>query len=417
MDLRVCPGRGRGQELVLGVLGAGERRVGGRGTARPERVGRGGPQEIVPGLEGGDKLWGGGRGWLTDRPEGEHRLQLLLRRPVGDDGRELRHRGRRLGADLGEADLGPVARLRVLERLDEHRHRVPLDVGERLERGQHDGRIRVVERLAEQGRELGGVGDDRPQGPQRGAPGPRIGVHARLHERLDRGLIGRGVLRAHLPVVRPHHADRGRGLGDDDRVGIGEELGERRQGGDRVFADQADGAGRVPPQPRVGVGRRRHDLGKRVTAALAERRDRVDREHADTAVVGRGERAPQRGEVRDRRTGSFGGRLRGLWRRGRRRCGAIRSRRRRRSHGTTGWSAPGDECRGDRRPPPRCHRADHVACSLEVPGPASPAGSDAAGNRPSPAPAGRSILPRRRNVGSFERSMPRGRRERHVEAR
>ena len=45
----------------------------------------------------------------------------------------------------------------ILERLEQHGHRVVLDVGERLEGGQHDRRIGVVERAADEHRQFRGV--------------------------------------------------------------------------------------------------------------------------------------------------------------------------------------------------------------------------------------------------------------------
>ena len=124
-------------------------------------------------------------------------------------------------------------------------------------------------------------------------------MHKRAHQRFNRRFVdgGLGDGEFGLGIVAADVADCRSGLGDGDRILIGQKPDQCRDGRCGLTADQPDGTGRMPANPRLLI---RHRLDQRfecLDPATPPGCDGIDRDHAGAAVVGGGEGLDEFGQI------------------------------------------------------------------------------------------------------------------------
>jgi hypothetical protein len=182
-------------------------------------------------------------------------------------------------------------RLRVLQRFDEHRHRIPTQVGKRFHGRHHDRWIGIGELVVEQVGQTARRGLECRDRLEARATGPGIGMDECLGEGVDRVGVGLGVIGCErgFPFVGSDVRDRGGGLGHDERVGILEERDEFGKDGEGILADVTDRAGGMPAEADVVIAHRLDEVVEGRKGVLPEVGHGIDGEHPAILIGGCGQ--------------------------------------------------------------------------------------------------------------------------------
>ena len=111
------------------------------------------------------------------------------------------------------------------------------------------------------------------------------GGHQPLCGRPIGGCIGSRKLCGRPAVVTPHGPDCGRGLRGHDRIGVGEQINQAREGREGIFPNPAERPGGMPTHAKVVVERVFQEVVESPAGVLAKRGDLIDCLHPGILVV------------------------------------------------------------------------------------------------------------------------------------